>query len=105
MEADRSVLVLCGIEKYSEGEEMIGEHVLYKSNSDEWSTPQELFDVLDAEFHFTLDPCASADNAKCEKYFTASDDGLKMDWGGSQCSAIRPIPGSQSGSRSAIGKV
>ena len=30
---------------------------LFSSNTDEWSTPQELFNELDKEFHFTLDPC------------------------------------------------
>ncbi|MFA5217032.1 hypothetical protein [Sulfuricurvum sp.] len=28
-------------------------------NKDQWGTPFELFNKLDAEFHFTLDPCAS----------------------------------------------
>lgn len=56
--------------------------VIWQSNSDEWSTPQELFNRLDAEFHFDLDPCATPDNAKCEKYYTAEDDGLKKSWGG-----------------------
>lgn len=31
---------------------------LFTSNTDEWETPQELFQKLDAEFHFNLDPCA-----------------------------------------------
>lgn len=48
----------------------------------EWSTPQDLFDMLDDEFHFTLDPCATPENAKCAKYFTVLDDGLNQDWGG-----------------------
>lgn len=56
--------------------------VIFQSNSDEWSTPQELFNRLDAEFHFDLDPCATPDNAKCETYYTAEDDGLKKSWGG-----------------------
>lgn len=43
---------------------------LYSSNSDEWATPQDLFDELDAEFHFTLDPCSTDENAKCKKHFT-----------------------------------
>ena len=53
----------------------------------EWATPQPLFDKLDAQYHFTLDPCATAENAKCEKFFTAEDDGLPQKWGG-WCSAI-----------------
>jgi phage N-6-adenine-methyltransferase len=46
----------------------------------QWATPQRCFDELQAEFGFTLDACASADNAKCERYFTAKDDGLAQDW-------------------------
>lgn len=55
---------------------------LYSSKSDNWATPQELFDVLDAEFHFDLDPCADETNHKCEKYFTKEQDGLQQNWGG-----------------------
>jgi site-specific DNA-methyltransferase (adenine-specific) len=42
----------------------------------------DLFARLDAEFHFDLDPCASAENAKCPRYFTAKEDGLKQEWTG-----------------------
>ena len=52
------------------------------SNSVEWETPQYLFDELNEEFHFTLDPCATHENHKCEKYYTSADDGLKQSWGG-----------------------
>jgi phage N-6-adenine-methyltransferase len=48
---------------------------------DQWSTPQKLFDQLDAEFHFTLDPCASAENAKCAKFYTYDDGGVSKNWG------------------------
>lgn len=54
--------------------------VLFNSNSDEWETPQGLFDELDEEFHFTLDPCATKENAKCKKYYTKEDDGLSKSW-------------------------
>lgn len=57
-------------------------HVLWSSATDEWSTPQDVFNILDREFGFTLDPCATADNAKCRLYFTQNEDGLKQDWGG-----------------------
>lgn len=50
------------------------------SESPEWETPQWLFDLLDKEFHFELDVCASSKIHKCEKYFSKSDDGLKKDW-------------------------
>lgn len=55
---------------------------LTSSNTDEWATPQDLFDTLDATFHFTLDPCATPENAKCAKFYTKEQDGLKQDWGG-----------------------
>ena len=56
----------------------------YTNRSDEWSTPQDVFDELNAEFHFDLDPCATDENHKCENYFTKEQDGLKQNWGGVQ---------------------
>lgn len=56
--------------------------VLFQSKNDEWSTPVDLFAKLDAEFDFDLDPCATAGNRKCNKYFTKEVDGLKQDWDG-----------------------
>lgn len=55
---------------------------MFSSNSCEWETPQYLFDELDKEFSFTLDPCASKQNAKCKKYYTKEDNGLLQDWNG-----------------------
>tara|TARA_Y100001963_G_scaffold159336_1_gene262615 strand:+ start:1619 stop:2185 length:567 start_codon:yes stop_codon:yes gene_type:complete len=52
----------------------------YSSEKDDWETPQSLFEVLDDEHHFTLDPCATHQNAKCEKYYTVEDNGLLQDW-------------------------
>ena len=48
----------------------------------EWSTPQWLFDVLDSEFHFTVDVAATAENAKCERYYDKALNGLLGDWTG-----------------------
>jgi len=45
-----------------------------------WGTPQKFFDELNKEFHFTLDPCATKETAKCKKYFTQKQDGLKQNW-------------------------
>lgn len=56
--------------------------VMFSSNSDEWATPQEIFDSLDAEFGFNLDPCATDENHKCERYFTKADNGKAHKWGG-----------------------
>lgn len=56
--------------------------VFFSSKSDEWSTPQNIFDELDQEFGFTLDPCATDNNHKCEVYFTKEQNGLVKDWRG-----------------------
>jgi phage N-6-adenine-methyltransferase len=53
---------------------------MYSSETPEWSTPQELFDKLNDEFAFTLDPCATDENHKCEKWFTVQQDGLSQPW-------------------------
>ena len=63
------------------------------SDTDEWATPQSVFDELDKEFHFSLDPCSTDENAKCEKHYTKADDGLSKSWGGSACSAIHLTEG------------
>ena len=55
---------------------------LMSSETDQWSTPQDLYDELDAEFGFELDVCADEANAKCERYFTEEDNGLAQDWTG-----------------------
>ena len=55
---------------------------LFSSNTPEWATPQDFFDALDAEFHFTLDPCSTDENAKCQKHYTKEQDGLSQDWTG-----------------------
>ena len=45
-----------------------------------WETPQDFFDELDKEFHFTLDPCATIETAKCKKFYTKEDNGLIHHW-------------------------
>jgi len=62
--------------------------VHYSSKTDDWATPQDFFDQLNKEFHFTLDPCADEQNHKCEKFYTKEQDGLSHDWGGTQSSVI-----------------
>lgn len=52
------------------------------SKTDNWATPQDFFDNLNEEFHFTLDPCANEENHKCDLFFTKEQDGLTQDWGG-----------------------
>lgn len=53
---------------------------LLSSKKMDYCTPQAFFDELDKEFHFVLDAAASDKNAKCERYFTIEDDGLKKPW-------------------------
>jgi len=56
--------------------------VHFSSKTCEWSTPPEVFRPLDQEFAFTLDPCATAENATCPDYFTGVDNGLAQEWTG-----------------------
>ena len=58
------------------------QEVMFSSKSEEWETPQDLFDHLNFQYKFTLDPCATTQSAKCEKYYTKDDDGLSKDWEG-----------------------
>lgn len=48
--------------------------------SDLWATPQKLFDELNAEFRFTMDPCCTDKTKKCPLYFTEEEDGLTREW-------------------------
>jgi site-specific DNA-methyltransferase (adenine-specific) len=61
---------------------MFNKEVMWSSKTEEWETPQNIFDALDREFHFTLDPCATHENHKCDNYFTKEDDGLAQPWAG-----------------------
>lgn len=58
---------------------------LYTSDSAEWETPPELFRELDEEFRFTLDVCATPQNAKCDTFYTKIDNGLIQNWGENVC--------------------
>lgn len=54
-----------------------------KTATDVWGTPQNLYDALDAEFDFTLDPCTDGTNSMCPRWFTdIAQDGLTEDWSG-----------------------
>jgi len=45
-----------------------------KSKSDKWATPPEVYDPLNAEFHFNCDPCPITWNV-------GDPDGLTTEWG------------------------
>lgn len=55
---------------------------LFSSKSIEWETPLPFFKVLDEQYHFTLDVCATVHNAKCENYYTLKENGLTQEWTG-----------------------
>ena len=56
--------------------------ILFKSDADEWETPQDLYDRLNEEFSFNLDPCSTDENHKTVLYYTEKENGLKQSWGG-----------------------
>ena len=58
------------------------QEVGFSSASTDWETPEDFFQKLNKEFKFTLDPCATPETAKCKRYYTEADDGLKQNWGG-----------------------
>lgn len=49
---------------------------------DLWGTPDHIYNPLNEKFHFTLDPCATKETAKCKFFYTPEDDGLKQSWNG-----------------------
>lgn len=52
------------------------------AEKDERYTPRWLFDPLNLEFRFNLDVCATAESAKCPRFFTQALDGLTKSWAG-----------------------
>ena len=54
--------------------------VHFSSNSNEWNTPDDLYNTLHNEFNFTLDPCTNGMNNKCDKFYTEKENGLIQDW-------------------------
>jgi site-specific DNA-methyltransferase (adenine-specific) len=65
--------------------QQLAQWVYHKSKKHDWETPWSVFREYDAEFHFTLDVCATAENAKCARYFTPELDGLAQDWSDDIC--------------------
>ena len=59
--------------------------VMFSSNKDDWETPQELFNILNSEFHFDLDVCANELNFKVQRFFSKAEDGLEQSWQGKTC--------------------
>lgn len=55
-------------------------NIHFSSNSNEWYTPSYVFNELNKRYKFTLDAAANENNAKCDRFFTQEDDGLKQCW-------------------------
>ena len=57
-----------------------------KALTDDWATPQKLYDELNQEFNFVLDCAASSTNHKAPNWFgldhpeKSHQDGLNADW-------------------------
>ena len=57
-----------------------------QSITDQWATPQHVFDEWDAKYHFDLDPAASSTNYKCDNWYGLDHpdinrrDGLAATW-------------------------
>jgi len=58
---------------------------MFSSKSDEWETPQWLFDELNKYFDFTLDVAASTDNAKVDRCYTKANSAFDHSWAGERC--------------------
>jgi len=66
---------------------------MVSSKTNEWATPQELWDELNDEFHFTLDVASTDENKKCQKHFTIKTNGLNQDWSKDICWMNPPYGG------------
>ena len=63
-------------------ESEVNHDAMFSSKTDMWATPQDFFDRLNRLFNFNLDVCATAENAKCARFFTVADNGLAQKWDG-----------------------
>lgn len=64
---------------------MSKQSVHFSSDSNEWGTPQPLFDKYNDIYNFEIDVSANDINAKCDTYFTKDDNALEKDWKGKVC--------------------
>lgn len=58
----------------------MNKELMFSSKDMTWETPKDVFDKLNEEFNFTLDPCCSERTKKCDKYYTEKTNGLIQDW-------------------------
>lgn len=60
---------------------MVSLDVHFSSKTDEWATPQDIFDSYNSKYNFDTDVAASKTNAKVLKYFDQYTNGLEQPWG------------------------
>ena len=60
----------------------MNKELMFSSKEEKWQTPDDVFNKLNGEFNFTLDPCCQHDSAKCGKYYTPVENGLLQSWEG-----------------------
>lgn len=56
--------------------------VMFSSEDMTWATPQDFFDMVNEEFNFNTDVCATKSNAKCKHFYSPKEDGLSQSWEG-----------------------
>jgi phage N-6-adenine-methyltransferase len=54
----------------------------FESSGAEHTTPNDLYEPLQKEFHFTLDVAATCGNSKCSKFITVKQNALQSAWHG-----------------------
>jgi phage N-6-adenine-methyltransferase len=78
--------------------------VLLSSDCQSWETPTPFYQALNARWHFSLDVCASPNNAKTSRFFTPEQDGLKQSWAGERCFMNPPYAPPQAACKSRCSK-
>ena len=54
----------------------------FKSTNQSWETPDDLFVKINAQYHFTIDVCATSKNTKCKIFWSEDDSCLDKTWSG-----------------------
>lgn len=54
--------------------------VVHSSKFQDWETETDIVAWLDCAFGLTIDVCATKASAKCARYYTPEDDGLRCPW-------------------------
>ena len=68
--------------RFDIGDEMAGFATKFESRKQEWTTPQDMWDQLNSEFHFSIDLAADGENTKCTSYYSKESDALRQEWNG-----------------------